>query len=196
VRGETPKLESAEIKRGISMTAQISDTIIFEGERYSIIGLRGSCLFTPMQFGMEPEGMHTACYRGFYATYELTDEELFLRELTIRDRNGRYPPISGVDAVTTGHEATYTNLAHQIQFSGEIRFAKDFIEELYIHMGFQKPTAFKTVYDTTLENGKLVDVKDRSREMEEKRGAFRKQYEAENIAKRIEDSFSLDMDIE
>lgn len=39
---------------------------------------------------MEPEMIHTECYRGFYAIYELTEEALYLRELTLREKNENY----------------------------------------------------------------------------------------------------------
>ena len=134
----------------------------FREEEYSLIGMTEGSLADPREYGMGPEMMHTACYRGFYATYELTDEALFLREMTINDKNGNYPPIGGVEPARTRHEATYTGLKEIIDFAGKIRLAKDFIEELYIHMGFQKPTAFRTVLDITLKNGRPVKINDRS----------------------------------
>ena len=66
------------------MTAQISDTFLFKGDEYSLIGMNGGDLASPEQFGMEPEMIHTACYRGFYATYEFTEKTL---ELTLREKN-------------------------------------------------------------------------------------------------------------
>lgn len=47
------------------MTAQISDTFLFKGDQYSLIGMSGGDLISPEQFGMEPKMIHTACYRGF-----------------------------------------------------------------------------------------------------------------------------------
>ncbi len=178
------------------MTAQIPDEFIFKGEVYSLIGIRGGTLASPQQFGMQPEMMHTGCYRGFYATYELTEDGLYLRELTLREANERYLPIGEVMPHVSCEEATYYNLNELIPFTGQIRLAKDFIEELYVHMGYQKATAFKTVLDITLKNGKVVDIKDRSREMERKRGAFKKRYDSGNMLQMIKDAFSLDMDLE
>lgn len=83
-----------------------------------------------------------------------------------------------------------------VPFTGKIRLAKDFPEELYIHMGYQKPTAFKTVLDITLKEGRVVEIKDRSQEMEEKRGAFQKHDESGNMIQTIDEAFSLDMDLE
>ncbi|MBS0592007.1 MAG: hypothetical protein JSR84_00910, partial [Proteobacteria bacterium] len=133
------------------MTAQISDTFIFKGDEYSLIGMTSGDLASPEQFGMEPEMIHTACYRGFYATYELTEKALYLRKLSLREKNENYLPIGGIEPEQEEFQATYHGLSVLVPFTGKIRLAKDFIEELYIHMGYQKPTAFKTVLDMTLK---------------------------------------------
>jgi hypothetical protein len=71
------------------------------------------------------------------------------------------------------YSLTFVNTAMLLyRFTGKIRLAKDLIKDLYIHMGYQKPTAFKTILDITLKDGRVVEINDRSREMEEKRGAF------------------------
>ena len=178
------------------MTAQISDTFLYNGDVYQLIGLHGSGLVTPTQFGMVPEMIHTACYRGFYATYELIENTLYLRKLTLREKNGSYLPIDGIEPEVKNYQATYSNLDMIVPFTGQIRLARDFIDELYIHMGFQKPSAFKTVLDITLKEGKLVGTVDRSLEMKQKRGAFKKRYYSGNTMKSIMESFSLDMDLE
>ncbi len=178
------------------MTAQISDTFIFKCEEHSLIGMKGGDLASPEQFGMEPKMLHTACYRGFYASYELTEEALYLRKLTLREMNGNYLPIEGIQPAKEEYQATYHGLSVVVPFTGKIRLAKDFIKELYIHMGYQKLTAFKTVLDITLKSGRVVEIKDRSQEMEEKRGAFKKHYESGNMIQTIDEAFSLDMDLE
>jgi hypothetical protein len=178
------------------MTAQIPDTLIFKGDEYSLIGIKGGDLAAPEQFGMEPDMIHTACYRGFYVTYELTEKALYLRKLTLREKNGRYLAIQGIEPTREDYQAAYHNLAVMIPFTGQLRLAKDFIEELYIHMGYQKATAFKTVLDITLEGGQVVEINDRSQEIEKKRGAFKKQYESGNVIEGIEEAFRLDFDLE
>ena len=178
------------------MTAQIPDTFIFKGDDYSLIGMTEGNLASPEQFGMETEMLHTACYRGFYATYELTDEALYLRELTLREKNEKYLPIGKVQPEIEDYQATYHDLSEVVPFTGKIRLAKDFIEELYVHMGYQKPTSFRTVMDIALKGGKVVEIRDRSQDMEQKRGDFKKHYESENMLQAIDDAFSLDMDLE
>lgn len=180
------------------MTAQIPDTFIYQSEEYDLIGMSGGDLAYPQQFGMEPVMIHTACYKGFYATYELTEDSLVLRELTLREKNANYLTIQGVEPSIENNQATYHELNVRVGFTGKLRLAKDFIDELYIHMGFQKPTAFKTVLDFTLDQGQVTNINDRSREVEQKRGAFKDYYDSDSadLSKRIHDAFSLDMDIE
>jgi hypothetical protein len=178
------------------MTAQISDTFILDGNEYSLIGTRGWGLASPEQFGMKPEMLHTACYRGFFATYEVTKEALYLRELTLREKNGNYLPIDGIQPETGKYQATYRGLNVVVPFTGKIKVAKGFIDDLYIHMGFQKASAFETVLDLTLENGKVVRIHDRSKEMEWRRGAFKERYESGNRQEAIQEAFSLDLNLE
>jgi len=113
------------------MTGQISDTFLFKGNQYSLIGMSGAPLASPEQFGMKPEMIHTACYRGFYATYELTEEALYLRELTLREKNQNYLPIEGIEPAKGDYQATYHGLSVVVPFTGRIRLAKDFIEEFH-----------------------------------------------------------------
>ena len=178
------------------MTAQISDSFMFEGEEYSLIGMRGGDLASPEQFGMEPKMLNTACYRGFIATYEVTKEALYLRELTLREKNGNYLPIDEIQPEKEQYQATYHDLNVVVPFTGKIRLAKGFIHDLYIHMGFQKPSAFETVLDLTLKDGRVVKILDRSKEMEQKRGEFKERYETGSRLEAIEEAFSLDMDLE
>lgn len=151
------------------MTAQISDKILFKGEEYSLIGTEGDNLFSPEQYGMQPEMIHTACYRGFYATYEVIEDGLYMRELTLRESQGKYLPIEGISPLTKGYEATYHNLKLLVQFSGVLRLAKDFIKDRYEHMGFQQETSFKGVCDLTFIEGRLVKEINLSDEMAEMR---------------------------
>jgi hypothetical protein len=180
------------------MTSQIADSVVFQGDRYELIGIFGGVLAYPEQFGMKPMMTQTNCYRGFYATYELTDKSLFLRELSICVNNGNYKPIGGVMPVkdkVPRKTYVYHGLNEIMTFSGRIRLAKNFFSEFYIHMGYQKASAYETVLDITLTDGQVVQIKDRSQEMEMKRGAFKKHYESGGIDRTTAEAFSLDMDL-
>jgi hypothetical protein len=78
------------------MTAQITDTIIYAGKEYSIIGILGIGIPSPQDFGMEPASMHTACWRGFVSKYEIVNDVLYFAELTLNEQNNEYKPINGV----------------------------------------------------------------------------------------------------
>lgn len=185
------------------MTAQIEDTFIFRGGRYSLIGLEGNGLFSPKQCDMEPVMIHTGCHRGFYATYKISEDNIYLCELTIREKENIYKPINGIvaDFDLKNIQATYRNLNLSISFTGTIRLAKDFIDELYVHMGFQKASSFKTVLDLQFEHSKLMGVADRSDKAEKIRGKFKQDCESKAddlglvTAKKIMYGFSLDMEL-
>ena len=75
------------------MTLQILDKFIYKGDEYSLFDIPEGDFFSPDQYGMQATMLHTACYRGFFACYELLETGLYLRELTIRDENENYPLI-------------------------------------------------------------------------------------------------------
>ena len=78
------------------MSDQIQDKYFYKNEEYSLIEPNGTDLFSPEEFGLEPVMMHTGCWNGYYAKYEIADDALYLKELTLCDRNGKYPSIDGV----------------------------------------------------------------------------------------------------
>ncbi|MEC4814524.1 MAG: hypothetical protein SAK29_14795 [Scytonema sp. PMC 1069.18] len=182
------------------MTAQIPDTFLYQGEEYSLVALEGERLITPQDYQMQPAMLHTACYRGFYSTYEITDDGLFLTEMVIGEVKEGYKPIQGILPTLPQEDCygypTYKGLRLLAPFSGKIRLAKDFIKELYVHIGYQKATAYKTLLEFTFEAGKLVTMQDISAENAKKRGAFKKRFETGNLIQSIEESFSLDFEIE
>ena len=177
------------------MTAQISDSCVYKNKRYEIIGIEGGEIFSPSLFNMVPQMIHTACRRGHISIFEFRKDLLYLQQLSIREKEGYYPVISGVKADITEYLANYENLNMPLSFTGKLRFAKDFVKDLYIHMGFQKASAFKKVFDFTLNKGLITEVLDRSEEAAKIRGAFKKHYLTDaNRFQSIADAFSLDME--
>ncbi len=179
-------------------TAQISDTIIFKGNAYDLIAARGGALATPGQFGMTAWMIHTACYRGYYATYELTDERLILRELTLREKYANYLPIADVEPQVNADKgiATYTHLHVAVSFTGKLRLAKDFIQAFYIHMGYQQPFAFETILDITLREGRVVAIQNRSPEMADIREKFEKRIQSGEPRRAVEDEIARGIKLE
>ena len=201
------------------MTAQIHDTVFFDNNIYDLIGGDESKLASPEMFGMRAQMIHTACYRGCIFRYEISEGLLVLREMVIMTADGKYEPICGIEpeimkdyeevgketfdgaTIITMHggpypgAAEYKGLSVNIPFTGKLRIARDFIQDMYIHMGFQKPSAYATVIDIVFHAGKVAEIIDRSAETEKIRGAFKKKYK-KNGLEVIEDAFSLDLDLD
>ncbi|ODG97124.1 MULTISPECIES: hypothetical protein [unclassified Nostoc] len=162
------------------MTSQIPDTFLYQGEKYELVALDGERLITPQDYGMKPQMLHTACYRGFYSTYEITNDGLFLTEMVIGEVEEGHKSIQGIMPKLPSQNShgypTYKGLRLITPFAGRIRLGKDFIQELYVHMGYQKPTAYETLLEFAFEVGKLVSMQDISDENSKNRGAFKKMF--------------------
>ena len=182
------------------MTSQISDTFIYQGEEYYLVALKGEGLITPQDYGMQPQMLDTACYRGFYSTYEITDNSLFLTKMVIGQVEGEYKPIQGsLPDVPKGNKyggETYYNLRLFTPFTGTIQLGKNFMREYSVNMGYHKASAYATLLEFSLSNGKIVSVKDLSCENSNQLGAFKNKFKKSNIEKAIADSFSLDIEVE
>lgn len=191
-------------------TGQISDVVHYENKTYSLIGLAGT-LPEPSDFGIEPAETSTANWRGYYSEYSIVEDRLVLTQLTVNSRFEEYPSINGVEAdLDIGKDCfehlgeercfsdggVYLDIGLDFSFTGKIRIATDFIDELYVHMGFQKPSAFETVIDLTFEDGLLVDISDRSEDAAEIRGRFQKEYygQGEIPEDAVRKAFSLEME--
>ena len=181
------------------MTAQISDGFSWDGKEYELIGISGTDLFIPEDHGFEPEMMHTACYRGYYVEYLIDAGKLILRKMTIRNKENLIVKLGGIEpelgAGLDSGNLCYSDLSILIPFTGKLRLARNFIKKHYIHMGFQKPSAYKTVFDLTFEHGVLVETLNRSKEAERIRGQFQERFSERNGIESIEEAFDMDMEL-
>jgi hypothetical protein len=78
------------------MTTQISDIFLYNGEEYSLVEAYGKRLIKPQDYGMNPRTLSTACRRGFYSTYKIIDDSLFLIEMIIGEVGRGWKPIQGI----------------------------------------------------------------------------------------------------
>ena len=97
---------------------------------------------------------------------------------------------------------SYLNLGLKTKFTGAFLLGNDFIESMYVHMGFQRPLAFRKVLEVQVQDGDIITVSDLSEKMEELRqkgrdkGAQPESRSDADVSKWIDDTFSLDYDIE
>lgn len=182
------------------MTAQIPDEFILNGENFSLVGLKGEGLFEPLDFGLTPHSASTACWRGYVMKYIFTKDQLILDEMRVNINE----PLKINDVEPEPGESMfkyhYKNLNLKTEFSGRILLAKDFIQSMYVHMGFQRPMAYETVIEIHIIDGNITLLKDLSKEMAKRRkknigkGAHPQSDSEEDIKKWIDKTFSLDYD--
>lgn len=184
------------------MTGQIPDNVLYNDEIYDLVGLKGEGLYEPFDFGLTPVSPHTANWRGFISHYEVSKKILTLKDFEVHVQNSddNLPDINGVKPIIRIEGLThlkYENVNLKTNYTGTILIARDFINSLYVHMGFQSPLSFNKVIEFEFNNGKLISEKDLSKKMK----IFRKEKKFdgkinvdEDISKWINRTFSLDYD--
>ncbi|MCE7748923.1 MAG: hypothetical protein GPJ51_11030 [Candidatus Heimdallarchaeota archaeon] len=178
------------------MTGQIPDSFLYEGEVYSLIGIEEEEPFSPLDYDIMPEMASTACWRGFVLYYKLDDNYLTLQDMQLNTQEAK--KINGVKPMKTKDmfKFHYQDLNLKLDYTGKLLIARDFIDEMYVHMGFQRPIAFRKVVELDFNNGELLSVNDLSEQMENRRnkspadGARPKTMKDKDVKNWIKDTFS------
>lgn len=200
------------------MTAQITDCYKFNGEEYKIVASSMDILFNPEDYGLEAHMSSTACWRGYWCDFNISEDGIVLDNLYLYNMDGNYPPLNGIEVspqefeevsgvqldfdtkewvdykeivpINSGHR-TYGNLNIRIPFEGKLLLGKDFLRDYYIHMGFQQGWAYKTLIELEFKDGKMISRKDLSYKAEEMRKIIDADgLEQDNLLKWIGNSFS------
>ena len=182
------------------MTAQIGDIYKYQKKEFTIVALSSAMLFDPKNYGMEPHARSTACWRGYWCEYAIEDDELLLKDLYLFNSDGKYPPLNGVEVSMKSHfgHRVYKDVNMPIPYTGKILLGDGFMQEYYIHMGFQRGWAYKKLIELVFEEGILLVCNDLSHIAKAQREAMAKgninprRPGGDNILKFVEDSFSLD----
>jgi len=176
------------------MTAQISDTVRYRGKDFALAGINGFGLFDPIEHGVTPVGISTACYRGFYCTYQVADGGLLLIEVHLSlgaeeeaaAARGEGPALFGriprrytqhgyrrellsgkVETSWESDELRVDRIREPIAYTGGLLLGDDFIREMYVHMGFHPAYKFREVHELVFDDGRLIEEHDRSEQMAE-----------------------------
>lgn len=203
------------------MTAQMSDEFRFEGEKYSLVGRKGVGLYTPQDFGLVPRMASTACHRGYIMYYDCIGGHLVLDKMHVNSKEAH--SINGVEPIPGDHNMlspeireklpehlkdwklfkfTYEGMKLKTRFTGSLLMAKDFIDSMYVHMGFQRPIAYRRALELQIQDGDIIVVNDLSSKMEalrlknRYRDAQPDSQSTEDIHDWIEKTFSLDYDFD
>ncbi len=182
------------------MTGQISDSFLYKGEVYSLIGIKGNEPFTPLDYNIVPVSPHTACWRGFVLYYKLADNKLILQDMQLNAEEAKKINDVSPKVIENSLKFHYQNINLHLKFTGKLLIAKDFIQEMYVHMGFQRASAFETVFELKFKNGIIISEIDLSEKFKKRRrksplkGAQPKSIEKDDLQEWIEGTFSRDYD--
>jgi hypothetical protein len=150
------------------MTAQFPDNVVYADTEWVLAGANGDGLFEPSAHGIITRMASTACWRGFVCRYALTDAALSLDELHVAV-DGPAPSLLGhapdSPRLNVGFTAAYRDLAIPVLFSGGMLLARNFIRDLYVHMGFHPAWKYEHVVEAEFDQGRLLRAQDCSSEM-------------------------------
>jgi hypothetical protein len=184
----------------VLLTGQVSDEFRYNGEIFALVGINGAGLYTPADFGMRTTMASTACWRGYQMFYDCVDgkmilDTMFANPKEVKPINGK-EPTKPKDSFIFNY--VYEDLALKTKFTGTILLGKDFIDEMYVHMGFQSPESYRTVIELELKDGDIIKETDLSHAMAERRASGRdkpaqpQSMDDDDVRDWIEDRFSQD----
>lgn len=199
------------------MTGQINDIFKHKRNKYNLVALSEPIGFEPKEYGLEPHASCTACWRGYWCEYDIRDDGLYLDKLFLHNEEDKYPVFNGITAVAPGFEElecidgssnkrgkrkftknmghwTYDNVNLLIPYTGKILLGDKFLQEYYIHMGYQQAFAYETLVEFVFDNGKLVETIDHSNTVKKMRESMdlEELVDRNDLNKFVNDSFSLD----
>jgi hypothetical protein len=156
------------------VTTQVTDSALFQGDRFLVCGANGTELVEPSQFGLKPAMPSTACYRGWMAEYLLIGQQLQLADLyvfhdaglPINNRKPNGPVINGVSPqdpkTPLGFNCLYKGLDLPLLFTGGLLLGKDLIRDLLGNTGFHAFWKFEEVHELIFQQGQLTKAVDKS----------------------------------
>jgi hypothetical protein len=193
------------------MTAQFPDLFLFNETEYAIAGIHGDAPFDPTRFGLHPVGCCTACWRGYVCTFTHFQDRLILTRLDVnlgKYREDRSFDVQVGPAINSREPALpvdqfglfnniYTELDLPLSFSGGLLIARDFIQELYVHMGFHPAWKFQEVWELIFGEGRLIESRNVSQAMADLRARLHShpddmEWDENEILERIRSAFRLD----
>ena len=158
------------------MTAQFNDIFLYEENEYNISAIEfPGRFFSIKRLGITPMSPHSACWRGYVATFSVYKDKLVLKALDTNNSNGKAQPvaINGVMPEVIQKKTSnkdfgewrdwyYRDVNRIIRYTGRVAITDGFIHERYIHMRFQSPLSYRKVLELTFDKGRLTEVNDLS----------------------------------
>lgn len=151
------------------MPAQVQDSIIYVDDSFSIISSTDKIPFHPDDYHMPTAPITSLCLRGYNCEYEIQGGLLYLNDLMICTRNGKYPPLNGVSPKFNDFGSLYKKIGLPVLYTGKILAGTNLISKFFANMGTQRYYAYRKVIEFSFENGKLVRITDQSEQAEQVR---------------------------
>jgi hypothetical protein len=158
---------------------------------WAIAGVAGESLFDPAPHQLKVQSSSTGCRRGYHCGYLVSNGELRLTRVTCGLRHndveaigrGAGPKLFGAplrtrfqltqafdpktgrlgpQELTPAGDYQVEGLSAPLDFTGGLLLGRDFIQELYVHIGFQPVYRYRTVTELTFEHGRLQNAQDHS----------------------------------
>ena len=148
--------------RVVIMTAQEMDVVYIGDDEYDITNWTDEIEFNPGEYGIEAHSFKTSNWRGYHCEYEIADDVLRLRNLSLFNFDGIYPPLNGREATPPedeyDSEFTYSDVRLPIAFSGVLALGKGdtYCSDFYIHMGTQAMYCWDEVIGIEFDKGRVV----------------------------------------
>jgi hypothetical protein len=164
----------AALRRMDKVTAQVSDSVCYQGEWYALAGVqfrRGGPLFDPSHYGLRVTKITTACWRGYVCRYEVNDGRL---ELVSVDLGLDNPPAELFGALVSKGpfgSARYEPIRVPQPFDGAMLIASELLPDLYVHMGYHPAWKYNHVFALNFVSGHLNNAHDHSLDAAARRAA-------------------------
>lgn len=159
------------------MTAQVNDSVCYQGKWYALAARRGGPLFNPAQYDLREydlrrAGSVSACWRGYVCNYGVDDDRL---ELTSLDLFGLINPPAELYGTPVSEGAfgasRYQPIRAPMRFRGGLLIASELLPDLREHRGFQSAWKYEHVVELKFEDGRLTEARDRSLDAAARRAA-------------------------
>jgi hypothetical protein len=165
------------------MTAQILDSIEIAEQTYIIDRQSNRVgLFDPREEGisLNESRFSSACWRGFYCEYAVSDDRLFMMKLNLypsyadelRFKYGKSTSLFYGRSPEANHRSMwqYRDLFYPIDYTGGLVIYNDYLRSGLIISNANPPLfLFKSVREIMLDRGSIVEIVDRSTEVEQVR---------------------------
>lgn len=166
------------------MTTQIENCFHYQEKDYRIAGILEDDLFFPRDYDLHPVQASTACYRGYYAVFTVSESRLFLERLDVRlvrktedgYKEQKGPPINGVaphfnsDGIIFNNQ--YDGLHLPLPYTGGLLLIDGPINDAPFRVW-----EYSTVFELLFEDGVLQNAIDRSAAIENLRNTISECFE-------------------